>query len=59
MKAITTDNQDKWTSCELRQLIKLMDLRHEQELQLNYFDDEIAEHLGEQLESSLPNNLQK
>lgn len=59
MKVITTDNKDKWTSCELRRLIKLMDLRHEQQMQLDYFDDEIAEHLSDTLENTIATNNQK
>lgn len=59
MKVITPDNNDKWTSYELRQLIKVMDLRHEQDLQLNYFDDEITEHLSDHLTDILAPNIQK
>ena len=59
MKVITPDNKEKWTSCELRQLIKLMDLRREHQLQLDYYDDEMTEHLSDQMNEYLPTDKQK
>ena len=59
MKVVTPDNKEKWTSCELRQLIKLMDLRKEHQLQLDYYDDEMTEHLSDQMNELIPSDKQK
>ena len=59
MKVVTPDNTEKWTSRELRQLIELMDLRKEHQLQLDYYDDEMTEHLSDQINELIPTDKQK
>lgn len=59
MKHLTSDKSELWTSNELRRMVELIQQRREQELQLDYFDEEITEHLDDPFDPTNPLNRQK